>query len=210
MCLTVRPANSEPAPGCQGPALQSLCWRLRHVELSRPAVGPELCTWSALNTDAKCACPASWGGRGRQGVLDDLVGRPLFLALYDYFRTYGGVYKLAFGPKTFMICSDPVVVKHILRTANLSFDKGVLAEILEPIMGKGLIPADFETWKTRRRAIVPGFHSAWLNHMARARAPFPPGPSFPALSPQAPIPPSTRSPFRRPFSLLLHPFVLTL
>ena len=32
-------------------------------------------------------------------------------------------------------------------------------------MGKGLIPADFETWKTRRRAIVPGFHSAWLNHM---------------------------------------------
>lgn len=25
-------------------------------------------------------------------------------------------------------------------------------------MGKGLIPADFETWKPRRRAIVPAFH----------------------------------------------------
>lgn len=57
------------------------------------------------------------------------------------------------------------VLQHILRTANLSFDKGVLAEILEPIMGKGLIPADYETWKTRRRALVPGFHSAWLSHM---------------------------------------------
>jgi hypothetical protein len=34
----------------------------------------------------------------------------------------------------------------------------VLAEILEPIMGKGLIPADLETWKPRRRAIVPAFH----------------------------------------------------
>ena len=104
--------------------------------------------------------PSADGAPVAAGVLDDLVGRPLFLALYDYFSKYGGVYKLAFGPKTFMICSDPAVAKHILRTANLSFDKGVLAEILEPIMGKGLIPADFETWKTRRRAIVPGFHSA--------------------------------------------------
>jgi len=31
------------------------------------------------------------------------------------------------------------------------------------VMGKGLIPADFETWKVRRRAIVPGFHKSWLN-----------------------------------------------
>lgn len=45
--------------------------------------------------------------------------------------------------------------------------QGLLAEILEPIMGKGLIPADNETWKVRRRAIVPGFHQAWLEHMVR-------------------------------------------
>jgi len=41
----------------------------------------------------------------------------------------------------------------------------MLAEILEPIMGKGLIPADPATWKIRRRAIVPGFHKRWLNRM---------------------------------------------
>jgi cytochrome P450 len=34
-------------------------------------------------------------------------------------------------------------------------------------MGKGLIPADPETWKVRRRAIVPGFHKKWLNRMMR-------------------------------------------
>lgn len=45
------------------------------------------------------------------------------------------------------------------------YDKGILAEILEPIMGKGLIPADPETWSVRRRAIVPAFHKAWLQHM---------------------------------------------
>ena len=46
-----------------------------------------------------------------------------------------------------------------------NYDKGVLAEILEPIMGKGLIPADLETWKPRRRAIVPAFHKAYLDAM---------------------------------------------
>lgn len=93
------------------------------------------------------------------------MGRPLFLALYDYFLAKGSVFKLAFGPKTFYVVSDPVVAKHVLRTSNLSFDKGLLAEILAPIMGTGLIPADFETWRTRRKALVPGFHSAWLSNM---------------------------------------------
>ncbi len=52
-----------------------------------------------------------------------------------------------------------------LQDNAFNYDKGVLAEILEPIMGKGLIPADLETWKPRRRAIVPAFHKAWLEAM---------------------------------------------
>ena len=36
-----------------------------------------------------------------------------------------------------------------LQENAMNYDKGVLAEILEPIMGKGLIPADLETWKVR-------------------------------------------------------------
>jgi cytochrome P450 len=47
----------------------------------------------------------------------------------------------------------------------MNYDKGVLAEILEPIMGKGLIPADLETWKVRRRAVVPAFHKAYYEAM---------------------------------------------
>jgi cytochrome P450 len=72
------------------------------------------------------------------------------------------VFRLAFGPKTFIIVSDPAVAKFVLREEAQSFSKGVLAEILEPIMGKGLIPADLETWRVRRRAIVPAFHQAYL------------------------------------------------
>lgn len=36
--------------------------------------------------------------------------------------------------------------------------KGILAEILDFVMGKGLIPANGEVWRVRRRAIVPALH----------------------------------------------------
>ena len=106
------------------------------------------------------------------GNLQDLVGRPLFLLLHEYYEEFGPIFKLAFGPKSFMVVSDPTMVKHILRENAQNYNKGILAEILEPIMGKGLIPADPETWKVRRRAIVPGFHKAWLNAMVTTLAIF--------------------------------------
>ncbi|GER53994.1 cytochrome P450 [Striga asiatica] len=102
-----------------------------------------------------------------EGAVSDLFGRPLFFALYDWFLEHGSVYKLAFGPKSFIVVSDPIVARHILRENAFSYDKGVLADILEPIMGKGLIPADLDTWKQRRRVIAPGFHSLYLEAMAR-------------------------------------------
>lgn len=86
------------------------------------------------------------------------------MGLQTYQNTYGSPYKLCFGkssyclsvlslvhvtiscyistgPKSFLVISDPVQARHLLRDANTKYDKGVLAEILEPIMGKGLIPA---------------------------------------------------------------------
>ena len=99
------------------------------------------------------------------GDLAELAGGPLFLLLNRYYKEYGSVFKLAFGPKSFIVISDPIMAKHILKDYPNNYDKGILAEILEPVMGKGLIPADPETWKVRRKAIVPGFHKAWLNAM---------------------------------------------
>jgi len=100
-----------------------------------------------------------------EGEITDIAEGTMFIGLQRYFRNYGSPYKLCFGPKSFLVISDPIQAKHILRDANSLYDKGILAEILEPIMGKGLIPADPETWSVRRRAIVPAFHKAWLEHM---------------------------------------------
>jgi len=82
------------------------------------------------------------------GDLQTLAGGPLFLLLNKYFLDYGPIFNLAFGPKSFLVISDPVMAKHILRNKSTDeYCKGMLAEILEPIMGKGLIPADPATWK---------------------------------------------------------------
>jgi cytochrome P450 len=100
------------------------------------------------------------------GDLQTLAGGPLFLLLNKYFEVYGPIFNLSFGPKSFLVVSDPVMARHVLReTSPDQYCKGMLAEILDPIMGKGLIPADPATWKVRRRAIVPSFHKRWLNRM---------------------------------------------
>ena len=56
-----------------------------------------------------------------EGSVDDLVGAPIFIALYPYFLKYGGVFKLAFGPKVFMVLSDPVVVREVLKNRPFAF-----------------------------------------------------------------------------------------
>lgn len=100
------------------------------------------------------------------GDITQLVGdTPFFINLHRMYSATGPVFKLSFGPKLFIVVQDPVAVRFILRENSILFEKGILAEILDEIMGSGLIPADYETWKVRRRAIAPGFHNKWLSFM---------------------------------------------
>ena len=88
------------------------------------------------------------------GDLQTLAGGPLFLLLNKYFLEYGPIFNLSFGPKSFLVISDPVMARHILKTATTEqYCKGMLADILEPIMGKGLIPADPQTWRVSSLAL---------------------------------------------------------
>ena len=53
---------------------------------------------------------------------------------------------------------DPRHAGQVLFTNAAAYSKGILSEILEFVMGQGLIPANGEVWKTRRRTIVPSLH----------------------------------------------------
>lgn len=80
-------------------------------------------------------------------------------------QVYGKIFKLSFGPKTFVVISDPKYARQILLTRADKYSKGLLSEILEFVMGTGLIPADGETWRIRRRAIVPALHKKYVASM---------------------------------------------
>lgn len=100
-----------------------------------------------------------------KGSIGAIRNEPFFIPLYELYLTYGGVFRLTFGPKSFLIVSDPSVAKHILKDNPKGYSKGILAEILDFVMGKGLIPADGEIWRVRRRAIVPALHQKFVAAM---------------------------------------------
>lgn len=100
-----------------------------------------------------------------RGDIREIVGQPVFVPLYKLFLIYGKVFRLSFGPKTFVIVSDAEIARYILFTNANNYSKGLLSEILDFVMGKGLIPADGEVWRVRRRAIVPALHKKYITAM---------------------------------------------
>ncbi len=62
-----------------------------------------------------------------EGDIADIADGTQFIGLQKYFNDYGSPYKLCFGPKSFLVISDPVQARHILREANTQYDKGLLA-----------------------------------------------------------------------------------
>eukprot|EP00884_Botryococcus_braunii_P015183 jgi/Botrbrau1/23666/Bobra.55_2s0047.1 len=112
-----------------------------------------------------------WEGMARRrmpeasGNLSEIVGQPVFVPLQRLYEVYGGVFRLSFGPKTFVVVSDPEVAKHVLMTNASNYNKGMLSEILKFVMGTGLIPANGDIWLRRRKKIVPALHMKYLNSM---------------------------------------------
>jgi hypothetical protein len=58
-----------------------------------------------------------------EGDISDIADGTMFIGLQRYFNNYGSPYKLCFGPKSFLVVSDPVQARHLLRDANVKYDK---------------------------------------------------------------------------------------
>ncbi|XP_040372341.1 protein LUTEIN DEFICIENT 5, chloroplastic-like [Rosa chinensis] len=104
---------------------------------------------------------------GKRIITSVVQNEAFFVPLYKLYHTYGGVFRLTLAPKSFLIVSDPAIAKHILRDNSKAYSKGILAEVLDFVMGKGLIPADYETWCVREPAIVPALHLKYVAAMIK-------------------------------------------
>jgi hypothetical protein len=52
-----------------------------------------------------------------------MTPRAALTELWSLNSQHGSVYKLAFGPKSFVVVSDPIVARHILRENAFCYDK---------------------------------------------------------------------------------------
>lgn len=130
--------------------------------LSKLGVPSEILEFLFSWVDGHVDCPKIPEAKG---AISAIRSEAFFIPLYELFLTYGGIFRLNFGPKSFLIVSDPSIAKHILRENSKAYSKGILAEILEFVMGTGLIPADGEVWRIRRRTIVPALHQKYVAAM---------------------------------------------
>lgn len=61
-------------------------------------------------------------------------------------NTYGPIYRLAAGPRDFVVVSDPTIAKHVLRNYGTKYGKGLVAEVSEFLFGSGFAIAEGSLW----------------------------------------------------------------
>ncbi|XP_020517371.1 carotene epsilon-monooxygenase, chloroplastic isoform X2 [Amborella trichopoda] len=94
--------------------------------------------------------------------VSELLGGALFLPLFKWMKEYGPIYRLAAGPRDFVVVSDPTMAKHVLRNYG-KYAKGLVSEVSEFLFGSGFAIAEAPLWTVRRRAVVPSLHKKYLS-----------------------------------------------
>jgi carotene epsilon-monooxygenase len=77
--------------------------------------------------------------------VSDLLGGALFLPLFKWMNEYGPIYRLAAGPRNFVVVSDPAIAKHVLKNYG-KYGKGLVAEVSEFLFGSGFAIAEGSLW----------------------------------------------------------------
>ncbi|KHG23674.1 Cytochrome P450, chloroplastic [Gossypium arboreum] len=96
--------------------------------------------------------------------VSELLGGALFLPLFKWMNEYGPIYRLAAGPRNFVVVSNPAIAKHVLRNYG-KYAKGLVSEVSEFLFGSGFAIAEGSLWTVRRRAVVPSLHKKYLSVM---------------------------------------------
>lgn len=81
--------------------------------------------------------------------VSELLGGALFLPLFKWMNDYGPIYRLAAGPRNFVVVSDPAIAKHVLRNYG-KYAKGLVAEVSEFLFGSGFAIAEGSLWTVIR------------------------------------------------------------
>jgi cytochrome P450 len=91
------------------------------------------------------------------GALPELL-RDQFEALRRWQRDYGGVFQLSVGAANFVVAADANAAAEMLIERHRSFPRGgALYEPMRGVLGHSIVTTEGDEWRTRRRALTPGF-----------------------------------------------------
>jgi cytochrome P450 len=97
------------------------------------------------------------------GIIPKMWGQPLEFLL-NAAREYGDVVQLDMGGETFYLINNPDYIQHVLQNNYQNYRKGY--EVIEPLLGKGLVSSDGAHWQRQRRLMQPAFHRQQLEGFA--------------------------------------------
>ncbi|XVE96559.1 hypothetical protein REPUB_Repub02eG0233100 [Reevesia pubescens] len=139
----------------------------------KPTVPPKSNSWVSPNWLTSLTKSLTLGSKDDSGIpiasaqledVSELLGGALFLPLFKWMNEYGPIYRLAAGPRNFVVVSDPAIAKHVLRNYG-KYAKGLVSEVSEFLFGSGFAIAEGSLWTVRRRAVVPSLHKKYLSVM---------------------------------------------
>jgi len=88
------------------------------------------------------------------------------LTLFAGNAHYGGVVRIAIGPKSMYLINDPEHAKHVLADNAANYIKGIGLREAKRALGDGLLTSDGETWRAQRRTIQPVFQPKRIARLA--------------------------------------------
>ncbi|KAB2060099.1 hypothetical protein ES319_A11G354300v1 [Gossypium barbadense] len=139
----------------------------------KPTTPSKTTSWVSPNWLTSLTKSLTLGSKDDSGIpiasaqledVSELLGGALFLPLFKWMNEYGPIYRLAAGPRNFVVVSNPAIAKHVLRNYG-KYAKGLVSEVSEFLFGSGFAIAEGSLWTVRRRAVVPSLHKKYLSVM---------------------------------------------
>ena len=95
-----------------------------------------------------------------EGLVDFTFPDETLPMLLDQFRQHGDIYKLKSVQRddwTYVV-SHPDLVRQVLGTNYRNYKKGVGIDVVNILLGRGLMVSEGDLWKRQRKMIQPMFH----------------------------------------------------